>query len=69
MKMSFLKISVLLVILFITNEPRISSSYANAVQAKGKDSIACNTLKNSLNQLNSPKPKPLLNLFKGFVTD
>ena len=58
MKMSTLRISILLVILFITNEPRISNNYVNAVQAKGKDSIACNTLKNSLNQLNSPKPKP-----------
>ncbi len=56
--MSLLRISVFLVILFISNEPRISNSYVNAVQAKGKDSIACNTLKNSLTKLNAPKPKP-----------
>lgn len=58
MKMSFLRISVFLVILFISNEPRIVNSYVNAVQSKGKDSIACNTLKNSLTKLNAPKPKP-----------
>ena len=58
MKMSFLRISVFLVILFISNAPKISNSYVNAVKAKGKDSIACNTLKNSLTKLNAPKPKP-----------
>lgn len=58
MKKLTFRISLLLVILFITSDPKINNYNVNALQVKSKETSACSALKSSLKQLNAPKPKP-----------